>query len=144
MDLPSSESLCPLWFPVLPGSQSREEVPDLRTDFTSVRNWKKEDLRKGISESDDQRENGLVLELSHLSSCLWRDACNNVNMNNFHARSKFIGSSSLGQFLTILPETCSVHAESHRHMALPFLIKKFCSITSEYFIWLVFCKHRFS
>lgn len=97
-------------------------------------NWKKEDLGKGVSESGDQRENGLVLQLSHLSSSPQRDACNNVNMNNFHARSKFIGSSSLGQFVTILPETCSVHAESHRHMALPFLIKKFCSITSEYFI----------
>lgn len=59
-------------------------------------NRKREDLGKGISESGDQRENGFVLELSHLSSSPWRDAGNNVNMNNFHARSKFIGSSSLG------------------------------------------------
>jgi len=61
-------------------------------------------------------------------------ANNNIPLSNFHARSKFIGNSSLGQFLTILPEMCGIHMKSQRHISLLFLIKKFCSITSEYFI----------
>lgn len=63
-------------------------------------------------------------------------ASNNLIVNNFHAKSKFIGNSSLGHFffLTISLEMCGIHMKSQRHMPLLFLIKKFCSITSEYFI----------
>lgn len=67
-------NFCPLLFLVLLEGRSSEEVSDLRTDFAAVGNWKKKDLDlgKGISESEDRRENGLVLQLSHLPSSPWR------------------------------------------------------------------------